>query len=194
MASPIRRFYDYLIRQSEGPYASIVLFVIAFAESSFFPIPPDVILLPMALANRAKAYRYAFICTAGSIIGGLLGYAIGAFFYATLGQWIIDTYSLAEAFQKFHDQFNEWGVWIILIKGFTPIPFKLVTIASGVAGLNLIAFVMASIVTRAGRFYLVAFLAKRFGEPIRNFVERYLTWVLMGFLLLVAFGFWLALG
>lgn len=193
MASTVRKFYDYLIRQSEGPYASIVLFIVAFAESSFFPVPPDVMLLPMALACREKAYKYAFICTAGSVIGGLFGYAIGAFFYATLGQWIIDTYHLADAFQRFHDEFNKWGIWIIIGKGFTPIPFKLVTIASGLAGLNIVAFVLSSIVTRAGRFYLVAFLAKRFGLPIKTFIEKHLPWVLLGILALIVFGFWLAL-
>ncbi|MDD3288981.1 MAG: DedA family protein [Alphaproteobacteria bacterium] len=194
MPSPLRNCYDYLIKQSEGPYASVVLFAIAFAESSFFPIPPDVLLLPMALANRERAYRYALICTLGSVIGGLLGYAIGAFFFATFGQWIIDTYNMASAFQRFHDEFNEWGVWIILAKGFTPIPFKLVTIASGVAQLNIVAFVLAAIATRSARFYLVAFLAKKFGAPIKNFVERYLPWVLLGILAAIIFGFWLVLG
>jgi membrane protein YqaA with SNARE-associated domain len=194
MASPFRRFYDYLIRQTEGPNASIFLAIIAFAESSFFPIPPDIMLLPMALAQRAKAYRYALICTVSSVIGGLLGYSIGAFFIDTAGQWIIAAYHLETAFQHFHDQFNEWGVWIILAKGLTPIPFKLVTIASGVAHLNLVAFLLAAIATRGVRFYLVAFLAKRFGEPIRAFVEKYLTWVMLGLLVIIVFGFWLVLG
>ncbi len=192
--SPIRSMYDWTLRQAEGPIARRVLFIIAFAESSFFPIPPDVMLLPMAIANRERAYHYAFICTLGSVLGGLLGYAIGAFLYESVGQWIINTYHLQEGFQRFHDEFNEWGVWIILVKGLTPIPFKLVTIASGVAKLNLVSFVLACIGTRAMRFYLVAWLVKRFGAPIKEFVEKYLTWVTMGFLAAIVFGFWLVLG
>lgn len=192
--SPIRPLYDWCLRQAEGPYAAFVLFAIAFAESSFFPIPPDVLLLPMALAAREKAWRYALICTVGSVLGGLLGYAIGAWLYESVGQWIINTYHMQEAFQRFHDEFNEWGVYVILAKGLTPIPFKLVTIASGVAALPLVAFVLASIVTRAARFYLVAGLARRFGEPIRVFVEKYLNWVALGVLIIIIFGFWLVLG
>lgn len=192
--SPIRSLYDWTLRQAEGPYAVIVLFIVAFAESSFFPLPPDVLLLPMALANREKAYRYALVCTVGSVFGGLLGYAIGAVFYATIGQWIIDTYHLQEAFRHFHDQFNEWGVWIILAKGLTPIPFKLVTIASGVAGLNILSFVLAAAATRGVRFYFVSFLVRRYGAPIKTFVEKYLTWVALGVLAAIIFGFWLVLG
>ena len=192
--SPIRSLYDWTLRQAEGPRASFVLFAIAFAESSFFPIPPDVLLLPMALANRAKAWRYALICTVGSVIGGLLGYAIGAWFYATIGTWIIETYHLQEAFQRFHEEFNEWGVYVILAKGLTPIPFKLVTIASGVAALPILPFVLACIATRAARFYLVAGLVRKFGEPIRTFVEKYLNWVALGVLIAIIFGFWLVLG
>jgi len=192
--SPIRSLYDWCLRRADGPYASFVLFAIAFAESSFFPIPPDVLLLPMALANRAKAWRYALICTAGSVLGGFLGYAIGAWFYATLGQWIIETYHLQDAFARFHDEFNKWGVYVILAKGLTPIPFKLVTIASGVAALPLVAFALACLATRAARFYLVAGLARKFGEPIRVFVEKYLNWVALGVLAAIVFGFWLVLG
>ncbi len=192
--SPIRSLYDWTLRQANGPYASFVLFAIAFAESSFFPIPPDVLLLPMALANRAKAWRYALICTVGSVFGGLLGYAIGAWFYATLGAWIIETYHLQEAFARFHDEFNKWGVYVILAKGLTPIPFKLVTIASGVAALPLLSFVVACIITRAARFFLVAGLVRKFGEPIRTFVEKYLNWVALGVLVAIVFGFWLVLG
>ena len=192
--SPIRSLYDWTLRQAEGPFAVAVLFIVAFAESSFFPLPPDFFLLPMALAKREKAYRYALVCTVGSVLGGLLGYAIGAVFYATVGQWIINTYHLQEAFQHFHDQFNEWGVWIILAKGLTPIPFKLVTIASGVAQLNLLYFVLAATATRAVRFYFVAFLVRRYGAPIKNFIEKYLTWVALGVLAVIVFGFWVVLG
>jgi len=191
--SPIRSIYNWTLRQAEGPYAAYVLFAVAFAESSFFPIPPDVLLVPMALARREKAWRYALICTVGSVIGGLLGYTIGAFLYDTVGQWIITTYHMQDAFQRFHDEFNKWGVVIILAKGLTPIPFKLVTIASGVAALPIVPFVLAAIATRAVRFYLVAGLVRHFGEPIRTFVEKYLNWVALGILVLIIFGFWLVL-
>lgn len=191
--SVFRSLYDWTHRQAENPYAAWILFAVAFAESSFFPIPPDVLLLPLALADREKAWRFALICTVGSVTGALLGYAIGAGLYESVGQWIINTYHLQAAFQRFHDQFNEWGVWIILGKGLTPIPFKLVTIASGVAGLPLVPFVLASIVTRGARFYLVAWLLRRFGEPIRKFVEKYLTWVSLAILAVIVLGFWLVL-
>lgn len=191
--SPVRALYDWTHRQAEGPYALWVLFAVAFAESSFFPIPPDVLLLPLCLADRDRAFRFALICTIGSVLGALLGYAIGGLLYESVGQWIIHTYHLQDAFQRFHDQFNEWGVWIILGKGLTPIPFKLVTIASGVAGLPLVPFVLASIATRGVRFYLVAWLLRKFGEPIRVFVEKYMTWVALGLLVIIVLGFWLVL-
>ncbi len=191
--SPVRSMYDWLHRQSEGPYAAYVLFAVAFAESSFFPIPPDIMLLPMAITAQDRAYRYAFVCTLGSVIGAFLGYAIGAYFFATLGQWIIDTYHLAAAFQRFHDDFNKWGVAIILLKGLTPIPFKLVTIASGVAALPLVPFFLASVATRGARFFLVAFLIRRYGAPIRTFVEKHLNWIALGLFAIIVFGFWLVL-
>jgi len=192
--SVFRPLYDWTMRQAEKPWARYTLFGVSFAESSVFPIPPDALLLPMALADRARAYMLAAICTAGSVLGGLLGYAIGAFLLATVGLWVIETYHLQEGFNRFHDEFNKWGTWVIILKGFTPIPFKLVTIASGAAHFPIVPFVLASIATRGARFFLVAWLAKRFGAPIQRFVEKYLTWVLLGFLLLIVLGFWLVLG
>jgi len=191
--SPFRYLYNWTLRQAEGPAAPYVLFAVSFAEASFFPLPPDILLLPMALAQRAKAYWYALICTAGSVLGGLLGYAIGAFFFASFGQWIIDTYHLEAAFQNFHDGFAKWGVAIILAKGLTPIPFKLVTIASGVAGMNILAFVAAAAATRAARFFLVSWLVRRYGAPIQVFIEKYLTWVSLGVLALIVLGFYAVL-
>lgn len=191
--SPIRSVYDWTLRQSGKPHAQWILFAVAFAESSFFPIPPDALLLPMCIAQRSKALRLAAICTIGSVLGGLLGYAIGALLYDTLGQWIIETYHLQAAFERFHQGFNEWGVWIILAKGLTPIPYKLVTIASGVAHFPLIPFVLASMATRGLRFFIVAVLVMKFGAPIQVFVEKHLTWVALGLLGLIVFGFCLVL-
>ncbi len=189
----IRKIYDWTLRQARTPYAEWTLFGVSFAESSFFPLPPDVMLLPMCIADRAKALRFAAVCTIASVLGGLLGYAIGALLYETAGRWIIETYHLEAAFAKFHEGFNEWGVWIILAKGLTPIPYKLVTIASGVAHFPLLAFVLASILTRGARFFLVAWLVMKFGAPIQVFVEKYLNWVALGVLALIILGFWLVL-
>jgi membrane protein YqaA with SNARE-associated domain len=175
---------------ADTPYAVWVLFGVAMAEASVFPLPPDILLLPMVLAQRERAWRLAALCTAGSVLGGLIGYGIGALAMATLGQWVVSTYHLENAFQTFHDGFAKWGVLIVLGKGLTPIPFKLVTIASGVAGLNLVAFTLAAIVTRGARFFLVAWLARRYGAPIKSFIEKYLTWVTLGILLLCVGGFW----
>ena len=189
----IRPLYDWILRQAEKPYAEGILFLMAMAEASVFPLPPDILLLPMVIAQRDKAWRFAAICTAGSVLGGLIGYSIGALAMATLGQWIVETYHLQNAFQTFHDQFNKWGVWIIIAKGLMPIPFKLVTIASGVAGLNLGAFVLAAALTRGMRFFLIAALVRKFGEPIRIFIEKYLTWIALGVLAVIIGGFWYVL-
>ncbi len=190
----IRACYDWVLRQAGKTYAEFVLFGIALAEASFFPLPPDILLLPMAVARRDKAWQLAAICTAGSVVGGIIGYGIGAFAMATLGQWIVDTYHLQTAFQTFHDQFNKWGVWIIIAKGLTPIPFKLVTIASGVANLDIVSFVLACAATRGLRFFIIAALVRKFGEPIKTFIEKYLTWVALGVLAAIIGGFWVVLG
>ena len=190
----IKQLYNWVLRQAEKPYAEWILFAMALAEASVFPLPPDILLLPMAVARRDRAWRFAAVCTLGSVLGGLIGYGIGALAMATLGQWVVETYHLQNAFQKFHDGFDEYGVWIILAKGLTPIPFKLVTIASGVAGLNLGLFVLASFVTRGLRFFVIAGLVYKFGEPIKAFVEKYLTWVAFAVLVAIIGGFWLVLG
>ncbi len=191
--SIIRKLYDWTLQQADKRYASWILFAVAFAESSVFPLPPDILLLPMCIAQRRKALRLALICTIGSVLGGILGYAIGALLFETLGSWVIETYHLQAAFDKFHAGFNEWGVWIILAKGLTPIPYKLVTIASGVAAFPFVPFVLASLVTRGLRFFIVALLVMKFGAPIQTFIEKYLNWVALGVLLVIALGFWLVL-
>lgn len=189
----IRSLYDWVLAQASKTYAEWTLFWVAFAESSFFPLPPDIMLLPMCVARRDKALRFALVCTAGSVLGGLLGYAIGALLFETVGKWVIEVYHLQAAFDKFHQGFAEWGVWIILAKGLTPIPYKLVTIASGVASFPLVPFILASIVTRGMRFYIVALLVMKFGAPIQTFIEKYLNWVALGVLLAIALGFWLVM-
>lgn len=186
----LRALYNWTHRQAEKPYAAVILFLVALAEASFFPLPPDLLLIPMAISAREKAWRFALICTLGSVIGGLIGYGIGAIAMATIGQWIVNTYHLQDAFQRFSDGFNKWGMWIILAKGLTPIPFKLVTIASGVAHLDLVTFTLSAAATRGARFFLVAGLIRAFGEPIKEFIDRYLPWVALAVLLAIIGGFW----
>ena len=172
----LRRTYDWMMSLCGSRHAPKALFAVSFAESSFFPIPPDVMLAPMVLARPDKAYWYAFICTAASVIGGLLGYAIG-YFLEPVGHWLLALMGHAEGQAAFEAWFAEWGLWVILIKGLTPIPYKLVTITSGLAHFSLPVFIAASVVTRGARFFLVAFLLKKFGPPIRDFVEERLTLV-----------------
>lgn len=185
----LRRIYDRVMLLAEGPQAEKWLALVSFTESSFFPIPPDAMIVPMVLARPERAWRIAFICTVASVVGGFFGYAIGYFLFETIGRPIVDLYGYQAAFDKFQHQFQEWGLWIILIKGMTPIPYKIVTIASGVAHFDLLVFAAASLLTRAARFFLVAALLKIFGPPLRTFIERYLTLVTTALLLLIVGGF-----
>jgi membrane protein YqaA with SNARE-associated domain len=185
----LRRLYDWVIRLAGHPKALYAMGAVAFAESSFFPIPPDVMLVPMVLANRQKAFKIALVCTVCSVIGGMLGYAIGFYFFETLGAWVVKTYGLQSGLERFRAGFAEWGIWIILIKGLTPIPYKLVTIASGAAHFDLFTFVWASIVTRGIRFFVVATLLWKYGEPIRTFIEERFTLVSWLFLIALVGGF-----
>ena len=186
----MQRAYDWTMRTASHRKAPQALFWVAFAESSVFPIPPDVMLIPMVVANRAKAWLYAAICTVGSVLGGIVGYAIGYFLYETRGP-VADQRSTASPRNSRPTvaAYNEWGLWIILIKGFTPIPYKLVTIASGAAAFDFWVFIAASIVTRGARFFLVAALLYWFGEPIREFIERRLTLVTTAFVVALVGGF-----
>lgn len=172
-----KRLYDWVLNLSHSPRAPTALAAVAFAESSFFPIPPDVMLVPMVMANPGKAWRYAAIATVASVIGGIAGYAIGALAYNTLGQWLISFYGYGDKMEAFLQSYRDYGHWIILIKGLTPIPYKLVTIASGIAGYDFFWFIVLSIITRAGRFYMVAGVLNKFGGPIKAFIERNLTLV-----------------
>ena len=185
----LRSWYDWVIRMSEHPKSLWALAGVSFAESSFFPIPPDIMLIPMIIAQRAKAWLIAGVCTIASVVGGFFGYAIGYFFFETLGKWVIDLYGLQGGFADFQQQFNEYGLWIILIKGLTPIPYKLITIASGAAHFDLLTFGLASLVTRGGRFYLVAGLLYMIGQPARIFVEKHLTLVTTAFAAVIVAGF-----
>jgi len=179
-----RALYDWTLRLAAHRHAIRSLAVISFCESSFFPIPPDVMVVPMVLARRNEAYKIATVCTIASVLGGMLGYAIGMFLYDSVGQWLIAVYGMSDGIESFRATYREWGAWIILIKGFTPIPFKLVTIASGIAGFSFPIFIVASVVTRGARFFLIAWLLRRYGAPMQEFIERRLT--LVGWLFLAA--------
>jgi membrane protein YqaA with SNARE-associated domain len=189
----LRPLYDRLIELSRSERAPYVLAAVAFAESSFFPLPPDIMLIPMTVAAPGKAWRYACICTVSSVMGGLLGYAIGALLYDTVGQWIIRVYGMGANIEAFRDWYKTYGAAVILIKGVSPIPYKLVTIASGIAGYSLFWFVVLSTLTRGARFFIEAGVLNRFGDPVRNFIERNLTAVAVGSLILIVGGFILAL-
>jgi membrane protein YqaA with SNARE-associated domain len=185
----LRRLYDWTMGLASRPYALLALAAVSFAESSFFPIPPDAMIVPMVLARPDRAWRIALVATIASVLGGILGYAIGYYLFETLGQSLIQFYGYQDKFEAFKQAYNQWGLWIILIKGLTPIPYKLVTIASGAAAFDFPVFLLASIITRGLRFFIVAALLRRFGEPIRDFVERRLTLVATAFLLVLVGGF-----
>jgi membrane protein YqaA with SNARE-associated domain len=177
----LRRIYDWCIDAAHKPYAMWILGAVAFAESSFFPVPPDVMLIPMSLARPQRAWLYASVCTAASVLGGLLGYAIGALLYDSLGHWLIQFYGLGGKVESFRAGYAEYGAWIILLKGLTPIPYKLVTITSGFANYNIWLFVGLSVIARGGRFFMVAILLNRYGEWIRARIEKRLgLWVGLG--------------
>lgn len=177
------------MRQAGGKHAVPAMGVVSFAESSFFPIPPDVMLIPMVLARPERAWWIATVCTLSSVLGGVLGYAIGYFLFATLGQMIIDFYGLQAGFDAYRVMFAEYGLWIILVKGLTPIPYKLITIASGVFEFDFLVFMAASLVTRGARFFGVSALLWKYGAPIREFIDKRLSILGYSFLALLVGGF-----
>ncbi|QOZ48535.1 DedA family protein [Bradyrhizobium sp. CCBAU 53340] len=182
----LKRIYDWCIDAAHKPYALWIMGAVAFAESSFFPVPPDVMLIPMSLARPQRAWVYAAVCTATSVLGGLLGYAIGALLYDSVGQWLIHLYGLGGKIDAFRESYATYGALIIIGKGATPIPYKLITIASGFAGYNIWLFVLCSIIARGIRFFLAAILLNRYGDWIRERIERHLgLWVALGAAVLV---------
>ncbi len=183
----LRRLYDWCLAAADKPYATWLMGIVSFVESSFFPIPPDAMLIPMSLARPDKAYFYATVCTLTSVAGGVLGYLIGAVLYDSLGLWLIQLYGYGDKVEAFRESYAAWGGWIILLKGVTPIPYKIVTIASGFAGYNLLMFVLLSVVARGMRFYLLAFLLHRYGPQARSIIEERLGfWVTISAVVLVA--------
>lgn len=182
----LKRIYDWCIAAADKPYALWLMGAVSFAESSFFPIPPDVMLIPMSLARPQRAWVYALVCTITSVAGGVVGYAIGALLYDSVGQWLIQLYGYGDKVEAFRASYAEYGAWIILLKGLTPIPYKIVTITSGFADYNLWLFILFSVIARGGRFFIVAIVLNRYGTWIREQIEARLgLWVALGTGLLV---------
>lgn len=184
-----RALYDWTLRLAMHRHAVRSMAAISFAESSVFPIPPDVMLVPMILARRDQAYSIALVCTVASVLGGVLGYAIGYFLYDSVGTFLINLYGAHDAIAEFQRWYDQWGAAVILVKGLTPIPFKIVTIASGFFSFPFLWFVVLAAITRGARFFLIAWLLKRYGARMRDFIERRLTWIGWGVLALLVGGF-----
>ena len=185
----VRKIYDSVFHLSKENGAIYWLFAVAFIESSFFPIPPDVMLIPMILAAPKKAWSIAGVATVGSVIGAYLGYAIGFYFFQLIAEPLLNFYGYLEKFNSFKELYNQYGAWIVFGAGITPFPYKIITIASGVVHMNLIVFTIASIIARGMRFFLVAWLLKKYGETMREFIEKNLGWLSVLFLLLLIGGF-----
>jgi membrane protein YqaA with SNARE-associated domain len=185
----LRKLYDRLLAAARGKNAVWALAAVSFIESSVFPIPPDAMLIPMCIANRHRAFHYAAVCTAASVLGGLLGYAIGYFLFESVGRHIIDLYGMQDKFGAMQAKYAQYGGWIIFAKGLTPFPYKIITILSGVLHLALPVFIISSVCSRALRFFLVAALLWKYGAPVQEFIEKRLMLVTVGFLLLLIGGF-----
>ena len=185
----LRRLYDWVLSLAARPSAVWALGAVSFAESSFFPVPPDAMLIPMVIARPERAWLYALVCTVASVAGGVLGYAIGALLYDSIGAWLFQLYGLTEGAETFRRSYAEYGHWVILLKGLTPIPYKLVTITSGFAGYDLLWFTILSLVTRGARFLMLAALLGRFGPLIKGVLDRHLNLVLVLLVIAIVGGF-----
>ncbi|MFH1805098.1 MAG: YqaA family protein [Pseudomonadota bacterium] len=185
----LRSLYDWTLHLAAHRHAALALFIVAFIESSVFPIPPDVLLIPMVLAARDKAWRYALICMIGSVLGGMAGYGIGFFLFESIGKPVLELYGYGAKFNDFATYYNEWGAWAVFIAGVTPFPYKVITILSGVTALNVGVFTIASIMARGLRFFIVAGLIWKFGPPIQGFIERRLGLVFTVFIVVLVGGF-----
>jgi len=194
----IRRTYDWVLSWSYSRWGALALFILAFAESSFFPIPPDVLLIALCLGMSSKSFKYAAICVMGSVLGALAGYAIGFFLWQTpAGEFtgIADFFFRLipgfthEQYYRISELYNEYNFWVVFTAGFTPLPYKLITITAGVFNLNIPMFLIASIISRGLRFFLVAWLIWKFGSPIKNFIDKYFNWLAMAFTVLLIGGF-----
>ena len=187
---PHRALYDWTMNLAASRGATPAMATVSFAESSFFPIPPDVLLIPIAVARPAQWVRWAAVCTVASVAGAFLGYAIGALLFEAVAQPILQFYGRTDGFARLQAWYAEWGGWAVFAAALTPFPYKVITIFSGAVGMNLAAFAVVSLIGRAARFFLVAWLCARFGPPVRVFIERYLGLLTILFVVLLAGGFY----
>jgi len=185
----LRRAYHWTLAWANHPQASWALFFIALIEASFFPIPPDILLLALALGRPDLALRFASICTAGSVLGSALGYVIGLFLFTSVAEPVLQLYHLMPQFHEVEHWFEEWGLWLVLVAGFSPIPFKVVTIAAGAFGLPFVGFMLAALLSRGARFFIEGGLLRWGGARLRRWVESYFEWLTVGVTVLVATGF-----
>lgn len=186
----LKRLYDWTISLAESPYALWALALVAFAESSFFPIPPDILMIPMIIATPKRAFLIAGVALVASVLGGAFGYFIGWGLFETVGQPVLEFYGKTDKFGQFADTYNHWGAWAVLIAGVTPFPYKVITILSGSTGLNFAVFMVASVLARGLRFFIVAALLWKFGAPLRDFIERRLGLMFTLFVVLLGGGFY----
>jgi membrane protein YqaA with SNARE-associated domain len=188
-----RRLYDWTLGWAYRPSSSAALFTLSFAESSFFPIPPDVLLMPLTLGNRRKWFHYALLCSLASVLGGIAGYLIGFGAWAAISEHVFRWFHWAgftpEKFEEVSEAYDEWNFWVVFTAGFTPLPFKLITITAGVFKINFAVFLVAAAVSRSGRFFLVAGLMRAFGAKITPFIDKYFNWLALLFAVLLVGGF-----
>ncbi|MDJ0782803.1 MAG: VTT domain-containing protein [Desulfosarcinaceae bacterium] len=185
----LKRLYDWVLHWADTPHGSWALFILAFAESSFFPVPPDVLLIALAVGRPSRSFRFALICSVGSVLGGGLGYIIGWQFMAAIGEHIVAFYGLGPKVADIGDLYNQYNAWAVGIAGFTPIPYKVFTIAAGMFQINFPIFMLASLVARSARFFLVGALIYRFGPPIRAFIDRYFNLLAVAFTVVLVGSF-----
>ncbi len=185
----VRRLYDWVLAWAETPYGSWALFLLAFSESSFFPIPPDVLLIALAIAIPKKSFKYALICSCGSVLGGCFGYLIGWKFMALIGNRIVELYGLAPKVEAIQILYHKYDAWAVAIAGFTPIPYKVFTISAGVFQINFLVFIIASLLSRSARFFLVGGLIYTFGPQIQGFIDKYFNILVTAFTVLLVTGF-----
>ncbi|MEZ5404271.1 MAG: YqaA family protein [Bryobacteraceae bacterium] len=184
-----RRLYDWVLHWALTPHALIALFALSFAESSFFPVPPDVLLIALVLGSTHRWFLFAGICTLGSVLGGMAGYGIGMFLMDTVGARVIDFYHAQAYYDKVSEWYRQYDFWIVFAAAFTPIPYKVFTIASGAFHMNLLGFALVSALGRGARFFLVAGLLRLVGEPMRRFIDKYFDWLALAFVVLLGGGF-----
>jgi membrane protein YqaA with SNARE-associated domain len=184
-----RRLYAWVLSWADRPGGSLALFWLAFAESSFFPIPPDVLLLALGFGAPRRSWRFAAICSAGSVLGGIFGYFLGYAFMDALGMPLLQFYGAVENFERIGDWYRAYDAWAVGIAGFTPIPYKVFTLAAGAFQINFAVFVLASLASRSARFFLIAGVLRFFGARSRDFLEKHLDWAILGFTVLLLGGF-----